>query len=103
MADEAKFFYANSVEIAMSGYDVTLRLVRNGARSASGGKAGFATSEAVMAEEDAMSVCMSPSHAKALLPGLMDVVLRYEELFGKIPLPPEAATAWERRFGEATK
>lgn len=99
MVGEQKFFYTNGMELAVSAYDVTLKFLRNGAMSTVGAEKGV-TVEATIEVLDTLVVGMSPSHAKALVPGLMLAITQYEKQHGKIPLPPEAVSAWNTTFPE---
>lgn len=99
MSIEAKFFYANSLEAAVSAYDVSLKFMRNAtgtplaAATTSGSPTAIQT-----AVVDAMIVSMSPSHAKAMLPALLRLVREYETLYGKIPLAADMQATWDGTF-----
>lgn len=97
MSNEPKFFYANAMEMAASPYDISLKFMRNGAEVAKPVVPGT-TVEATAVLLDSLAVSMSPSHFKAMLPGLVKIVVEYEKQFGLIPLPPDAAAVWNASF-----
>jgi hypothetical protein len=93
---EPRFFYANSTEVGMSGYDMTLKFMRNGTPGDVGQYASpGGVTQAQTVVQDILAVGMSPSHAKAVVAGLLRAVLSYEEQYGKIPLPPETQSVWD--------
>ena len=96
MGDEAKFFYANAVFLAVSNYDVSMRFVRN--EPAADAQPGPG-SQVVVA--DTFTVAMSITHAKSMLPVLMDAVVQYEKLFGKQALAPELQVKYDQHFGSS--
>lgn len=70
-------YYANSVDILMSVYDLVLTF----------GQMRSATPEKVVVEQQAR-VSMSPQHVKVLATILNNKLADYEALFGPIPEPP---------------
>lgn len=99
MSIEPKFFYSNSSELTASAYEIGIRFMRNGVPVSEVPHGTVGTSESAEATvQDVMVVAMSPGHAKAILPGLLNVVRQYEEQFGSIPLPADAAAQWAKFF-----
>lgn len=99
MSIEGKFFYANSLEVAVSPFDISMKFMRNGTETA---QKPAATSEinpnAAISVLDAMTVSMSPSHAKAMVPALLRLVQEYEKQFGRIPLGADIQATWDATF-----
>ena len=98
MSSELKFFYANSLEAAVSAYDVSLKFGRNVTTNAEEkGVTGIPQEAQVMAAER-LVVSMSPSHAKAIVPSLVLLVREYEKAYGKIPLAADTQRMWDSVF-----
>lgn len=91
------FFYANAMELAVSPYDFSLRFIRNAAGQVALPE-GVRTGEVPVVTRASMTVGMSPTHAKAMLPALVNAVLRYEEQLGKLTIPQEMQTAFDALF-----
>lgn len=95
MESDAKFFYANALEVAVSPFDFSLKFMRQGTPA-----------EAVhnvpspAATLDAMIVGMSPTHAKAMLSGLFKAVMGYESENGTISVPAEVQAEFLNTFGQ---
>jgi hypothetical protein len=86
MATEAKFFYANGLELTISVYDITFKFMRNGTLTPElAPTAGQKKSGVQPHVLDSFMVSMSPTHAKAILPGLAQAIAQYEAQFGVIP------------------
>lgn len=98
MSSESKFFYANSLEAAVSAYDVSLKFGRNVTINAEEKGVTGVPQEAQVTAAERLVVSMSPSHAKAMLPALVLLVREYEKNYGKIPLATDAQTAWDSVF-----
>lgn len=90
------FFYTNAMDAAISPYDVSMKFMRNvpavsAVEVAAGAEAAFKSAQS-------LTVSMSPSHAKAMLPALIRLVSEYEKKFGAIPLPEDAQNFWDATF-----
>jgi hypothetical protein len=72
------FFYANTVEMLMGPFDLTIDF---GFKSPEAAKRGSPDWDRLA------RVSMSPSHAKSMLKLLLDHIQAYEEQFGMIPSP----------------
>lgn len=78
MSEDKHFFYANSVEIAVSTYDVNLKFMRTGTPKSTM-QPGMQQVQPELLDE--MVIGMSPQHAKALLPALAQALQQYETQF----------------------
>jgi len=92
---ETKFFYTNAVEVNLTPYDVNLKFQRRGTFTdqALDDNKGLRDVKGIVAE--ALVIGMSPTHAKAMVPGLVMMIQEYEKRFGKISVSPEEQTRWE--------
>lgn len=95
MTIETKFFYANALELGTSPYEIGLKFMRLGTSTPDTPRAGQDGQELQSSVLDALHVSMSPSHAKAMLPALVNSVLDYEKKYGKIPLSSESRDKWD--------
>ena len=78
MSEDKQFFYANSVEVAVTIFDVNLKFMRTGTPK-SPPKVGIQQNiPPVLLDE--MVIGMSPQHAKALLPALTEALKLYDLL-----------------------
>lgn len=93
---EAKFFYTNAAEMSVSAYDITIKFIRTEAELVEG-----AQREVRSTPRDAIAIAMSPSHAKAIIPGLLRLIKDYEKQFGPIPLADEGAVLWKTMVTDA--
>ena len=95
MDKEQSFFYANSLEVAASAYDINLKFIRQGtAENAPEGESKpVRLAEAVIA--------MSPNHAKAMLASLYNAVQAYEKTIGPISIPKDMQESFNKTFGTA--
>lgn len=98
MDTEAKFFYCNGLELAVSPFDFNLKFVRQGA--APNAEPGKMTAPAKL---DELMVAMSPAHAKAMLAGLYQSVKDYEANIGHITVTAEDQKKFEETFGPLLK
>jgi len=101
VADEAKFFYANSVEVAWAPFDVSVKFMRMGTDPQGSATAGATPvpRERAAVLLDHQLVSMSPGLAKALLMSLYGAVRQYESSFQtRIPLPKEFAEQFKKDF-----
>lgn len=96
---ETNFFYANGLEMSVSAYDLSFKFLRNAPSGKEKSSFGAFSEEDVKTEAAAV-VSMSPSHAKAMLPGVFRLIQEYEKNFGVIPLPPEVAENWDALFNK---
>lgn len=86
MSDDKQYFYANSVEVAVTLYDINLKFLRTGT-----GEVPLNLTNSPVAQQmqpkkvDEFSICMSPQHAKSMLPALTSAIAKYEEIYGVIP------------------
>ena len=94
MTIETKFFYANSVEVAVSPFDISLKFMRNGTATLETVAVHTTPVDATPVVMDALTIAMSPSAAKSMLPALLQLISVYEQKFGTIPLPPEVLARW---------
>ena len=78
---ENKFFYANSVEIAVSQYDVNLKFMRTGTPKPSLQPGG--TQQVIPELLNKIIIGMSPQHTKALLSALTEALKQYEKTFSQ--------------------
>lgn len=101
MNEEQKYFYTNGTEVSCSAYDVSIKFLRNVALSS--GTESSAVTQTTTGVADSLIVSMSPSHLKAMVPALIELVARYEMDFGAIPLPPEMRNRWKTRLNEEKK
>lgn len=88
MSEDKQFFYANSVEVAVSAFDFNLKFLRNGTSASNpkqNSKQHTAKVRANIELRDEMVIGMSPQHAKAMLPHLTEMLKAYEETFGPLP------------------
>lgn len=85
MSEEKKFFYANSVEVGVTAYDITLKFMRNGTISNLTPQSVKGLSQPKTELQDEFIIGMSPQHAKALLPVLTQLIKLYEDSYGKLP------------------
>lgn len=96
MEIEKQFFYTNGAEIAVSPYDLNIKFLRQGTpEGASGNPVGNNIQPTTMAE---LTVAMSLSHAKTLLPGLYQSIIDYERSFGLIAVTPDAQNIFDTTF-----
>ena len=102
MSSESKFFYANSLEAAVSAYDVSLKFPRNVTLSLEVKRIAGQPLEAPTMAAETLVVSMSPSHAKAMLPALIMLVREYEKAYGTIPLAPDAKSTWDSMFASGS-
>lgn len=105
MTDETKFFYTNGLEASVSPYDVSLKFFRNVTAPPPAGTVrpvGERTESRATAAET-LVVSMSPTHAKAIIPSMIQLIEEYENTFGPLPLPPEIQLIWDRRFQSGEK
>jgi len=94
--DEMLDLYANAVQIIGAAYDFTLEFSANV-------PIGPVTDPQKPPPIERRNVCrirMSPQHAKAIIPLLMQNISAYEQQFGKVPLPPDMKELWEQIFPE---
>ena len=88
--------YANAVKVVGAAYDFTLEFSANL-------QIGPQTDPQHPSPIERRNICrvrMSPQHAKALIPILMDQVMQYEKQLGPVPLPPDMNQLWEKIFGK---
>ncbi len=99
MSLEEKFFYTNSVQVAITPYDFSLKFTRNGTETDNTPRPSGTLKVDVPAKVlDVMTVSMSPSHAKALLVALKQIVDMYEQRHGLIPVPVDVKNQWDKYF-----
>ena len=98
MSDDAKYFYANAVQIAVTPFDVTLTFMRNGIPN--GAVTTLVPTQTQGKVVDSSAIGMSPSHAKAMLPAIYNAIVEYEKSFGKLGLPPELQANFDKVFGK---
>ena len=103
MEAEKKFFYTNGMEVAVSGYDLSINFLRQGGVATKGQKLGDAPQIATIVELDRMVVSMSISHAKSMLAALFAAVENFEKEIGPIPLQKPAQTAYENAIAQIKK
>jgi hypothetical protein len=105
MADDAKFFYTNGAEMALSSYDVTIKFLRNGTGTSNIGDPAAAPGSVVQPMQpqvlDQLSVAMSLSHCKTMVSGMLEMLSAYEEQHGTIPLTSEAKQKWKAQISKA--
>ena len=95
MDTEKKFFYANSLEVAVSPYDFSLKFSRQGPPE------NIKSGEPPKPNKlDEFTVSMSPVHAKAMLAGLYRAVGEYEKNVGQIVLPKHQETEYQQTFAK---
>jgi hypothetical protein len=94
MDTEKKFFYSNSLELAVSPYDFSLKFLRTGV--AAGTTPGNAI---VFVPLDEIIIAMSPGHAKAMLSGLYKSVVDYEKTIGPITIDKAGQDEFMNTFG----
>jgi hypothetical protein len=82
-----KFFYSNTSKVVSSPYDVTVIFERSSAPDLP--VKPKATDVFVPIVAEVMEVSMSPSHAKAVITGLLHVLVGYEQQFGMVNMPKE--------------
>ena len=90
---EKKFFYSNSSKVMSSPYDVTIQFERVTAPKLS---ANMENSDFLPEVSEILELSMSPSHAKAVLIGLYNTILSYEEKYGEIAMPNDKKEAMAR-------
>lgn len=97
---ESKLFYANGMEVAMSPYDISLKFMWQGSETSSTATPNTEVTDAIPSVLEAVTVSMSLSHAKSMLPSLFAMVAKYEETYGEIPVPPEFVERWKQFSGK---
>lgn len=90
MSYEKKYFYANSMEVSTSTYDINLKFLRNIASDTQN------VENAPPDRIDEIVVTMSPMHAKAMLSVLFTSIKSYEANHSKIPLNQEAEETYNK-------
>ena len=91
MQDTNRSFYANSVHIIMSIYDVLLSF-----RTQAPLRVEEQVQESAVVSTDEFDVRMSPQHAKALAALLIKNIREYEKQFNtQIIIPPDLQTMWD--------
>jgi hypothetical protein len=88
MNEEKKFFYANSLEIGATAFDINFKFLRSGTVSATIAQlvqAGGAAKQTQAQIVDEFVIGMSPQHAKIMLSSLVQIVKLYETQYGPLP------------------
>jgi len=96
-----KYFYSNTSKIMGTPYDISLLFERSSAPEVTENSPKQKTVEAVVV--DSVEVSMSPSHAKAVASGLLQALIKYENQFGKIAMPPEKNKELNTLISQLTK
>ena len=99
MNNENRFFYANSAEVSVSPYEISIKFIRQGAPESKPSKGRQEPQNVLPINIEDFVIAMSPSHAKALLPGLFNSVMQYEKNLGDIPLEAVAKKQFNDTFG----
>ena len=99
MDSDKQFFYANSLELAISPYDFTFKFLRQGAPD------GVLQQGQPLPPKriDELSVAMSPAHAKAMIAAQFKAIIAYEKQFGKIAFETEKQNEFDNVFGAILK
>ena len=95
MSIEAKFFYANALQVSTTATDMSIKFMRTGTETTAQLDARSTPQEEKPTIFEAMVIGMSPTCAKTLLPNLMQLIRIYEDKYDKIPLDTEAAKKWK--------
>lgn len=90
---EKKSFYSNSSKVMATAYDIGIIFDRT--RAPEVPATVTKSSQVVPVIAESLEVSMSPSHAKAVVIGLLNAVLDYEKNIGSIPLPADKQTAFD--------
>jgi hypothetical protein len=88
-------FYANSLDLVASPYDVQLRFSRKGVVSKPD------DGPPVAGEIEHMVVSMSIAHLKAMLPALVDAVVKFEAQMGTVGIPEEFQKTFDQVVNKA--
>jgi len=101
---DAKFFYANAVEVTATAFDISLKFQRRGTPTDTAPTPPSAeVLEGTGTIFEALIVGMSPQNAKALVAPLFQMVHEYEKRFGTINLAPELMGRWQDMLQKVEK
>ena len=82
-------YYSNHLNLALSGFDVTLTFMQHDPTVLPDGQEGphVATIKSVA------QVVLPVGHAKSIIPLLVKIIAKYESLYGELPAPGFEETA----------